>query len=332
MRIVQIQRSGQVQVALVEGSERLRIVAFEGGVYGLAQAAISEGIALQALIEKHLTDDVLDYQQVIDQQQLLPPLTHPDPAHCLVSGTGLTHLGSASTRAGMHAKVSENENELTDSMKMFKLGLEGGKPKPERIGAQPEWFYKGDGDIVVAPEAVLPVPEFALDAGEEPELVGLYVVAPDGTPYRIGFSVGNEFSDHVTERGNYLWLAHSKLRACSYGPELYLGNLPADLKGESRIIRGGEVVWCKPFLTGEANMAHSFANLEHHHFKYDQFKRPGDVHVHYFGTATLSFSDGVKVNNGDQFEIEVPALGKTLRNTVRFSNTTEHNTTGVKVL
>ena len=55
---------------------------------------------------------------------------------------------------------------------------------------------------------------------------------------------------------------------------------------------------CK-VLTGEGNMAHSLANLEHHHFKYRNFRRPGDVHVHFFGTATLSFADKIVVEPGD---------------------------------
>jgi hypothetical protein len=44
------------------------------------------------------------------------------------AGTGLTHLGSAAGRDKMHAKVEGQEN-LTDSMKMFNMGLEGGKPE-----------------------------------------------------------------------------------------------------------------------------------------------------------------------------------------------------------
>jgi hypothetical protein len=71
-------------------------------------------------------------------------------------------------------------------------------------------------------------------------------------------------------------------------------NLPSDVRGTRRIFRDGELLWEKPFWTGEANMSHSISNLEHHHFKYPLFRRPGDVHVHCFGTATLSFSDGVK--------------------------------------
>jgi hypothetical protein len=63
-------------------------------------------------------------------------------------------------------------------------------------------------------------------------------------------------------------------------------------------------------------MSHSFANLEYHHFKYRVFRQPGDVHVHMFGTATLSFADGVGVEPGDVFEIEAAGFGEPLRNVV----------------
>ena len=199
-------------------------------------------------------------------------------------------------------------------MRMFKLGLEGGKPGKNESGAQPEWFYKGDGSILAPPEGDLASPAFALDGGEEPEIVGIYLIDDAGAPFRLGFALGNEFSDHVTERQNYLYLAHSKLRPASLGPELLIGDLPTDIHGVSRIRRGKEVVWEKPFLSGEQNMAHSIANLEAHHFKYALFRRPGDVHVHFFGTATLSFSDGVQTHKGDIFEIESEAFGLPLRN------------------
>src|ERR1700734_4550388 len=197
---------------------------------------------------------------------------------------------------------------------MLKMAREGGKPAKSETGAQPEWFYKGAGPPLAAPGGDLVSPSFALDGGEEPEIVGVYVIDPQGAPVRVGFALGNEFSDHVTERQNYLWLAHSKLRPASVGPELLVGDLPADINGMSRIRRGKEVIWEKPFLSGEQNMAHSIANLEAHHFKYGLFRRPGDVHFHFFGTATLSFSDGVKTQKGDVFEIESETFGLPLRN------------------
>jgi hypothetical protein len=199
-------------------------------------------------------------------------------------------------------------------MKMFRMGLQGGKPAAGSIGVQPEWFYKGNGTMAAAPGQPLVSPEFAEDGGEEPEIAGVYIVGDNGTPFRVGFALSNEFSDHVTERVNYLFLAHSKLRPASFGPEILVGALPEDVRGISRIRRGGEVLWEKPFLSGEANMSHTIANLEHHHFKYELFRQPGDIHIHMFGTATLSFADGIHAAPGDVFEIEAPEFGLPLRN------------------
>lgn len=243
------------------------------------------------------------------------PLDHPDPAHCVIAGTGLTHIGSAASRSKMHTAASTgDEAEMNDSMRMFKWGLDGGKPANGQPGVQPEWFYKGDGTSVVRPGAALPVPEFADDEGEEPEIVGLYVIGDDGKPYRLGFAIGNEATDHVMEKKNYLYLAHSKLRASAFGPELRVGDLPSHIEGVVRIRRAGEVIWEKPFPTGEDNMSHSIANLEYHHFKYAQFLRPGDVHVQFLGTSVASFGDGVKTQDGDVFEIEIPEFGAPLIN------------------
>jgi hypothetical protein len=215
----------------------------------------------------------------------------------------------------MHQKMANTtEESLTDSMKMFRAGLEGGKPAKGKAGVQPEWFYKGDGSTVVAPGKPLVSPAFALDGGEEPEVAGIYLVGKDGQPYRLGFALLNEFSDHVLERQNYLLLAHSKLRPSSFGPELLLGKLPADVRGTSRIHRGKQTIFDQPFLTGEANMSHSIANLEAHHFKYPWFRRPGDIHVHTFGTATLSVAHGISTEPGDVFEIAAPGFGLPLVN------------------
>ena len=315
MRLIQCDHQGQVRAALVESEEQVRLL--DCDTYTLANRAISAGKPLSDMLTEALTEIRLDYQALVDTKRLLPPLTHADPAHCLVTGTGLTHLGSADTRSAMHAKTQAAEEDMTDSMRMFKLGVEGGKPDAGQPGAQPEWFYKGNGSSVVAPGQDLVSPSFAEDGGDEPEIAGIYVIGDDGQPWRVGYALGNEFSDHVTERFNYLWLAHSKLRACSFGPELLIGELPAHLEGTSRIQRSDETIWEKPFLTGEANMAHSLANLEYHHFKYPGFRRPGDVHVHFFGTATLSFADGIKVREGDRFEITIDAFGRALRNPLR---------------
>lgn len=302
-----------VGVVARQGGEA-RVVRGATSVYALAMAAIAAGRGLRAEVAAQGLGKVVD----LAQADFDLPVSHPDPAHLHLTGTGLTHLGSASARDAMHAKLAGAET-LTDSMKMFRMGLEGGRPAAGAVGAQPEWFYKGNGHAAVAPGAALEAPGFAQDGGEEPEIAGIYLIGPDGTPHRIGWALGNEFSDHVTERVNYLWLAHSKLRVASYGPEILVGDLPADVRGASRIRRAGQVIWEKPFLSGEANMSHTFANLEHHHFKYAIFRQPGDLHVHYFGTATLSFADGIKTEAGDIFEIEAPDFGQKLCNTLTFA-------------
>ncbi|WP_462380811.1 AraD1 family protein [Pseudomonas sp. Marseille-QA0892] len=315
MRLIQFElNSGERRVGLVDGHSAKQ-VAGVSSVRELALAAIDAGRDLASEVEQRGLGAAHSYRALLAEGQVLPPLDHPDPAHCLVSGTGLTHLGSASARDKMHQKLEEDAN-LTDTMRIFNWGLEGGRPEAGQVGAQPEWFYKGDGSCVVRPGAALPMPRFAEDGGEEPELTGLYVIGHDGKPYRVGFALGNEFSDHRMERRNYLYLAHSKLRSCAFGPELRVGSLPRHLAGHSRIRRGDTVLWEQPFLSGEDNMCHSLENLEYHHFKYAQFLRPGDVHVHFFGTATLSFSDGIQTRPGDRFEIELAEFGEPLVNTV----------------
>jgi hypothetical protein len=284
-------------------------------VYDLAKEAYSASGIAAAIRDAGLGESV-DRIALLDEGRILSPIDHPDPAHLHVTGTGLTHLGSASTRDAMHKAGKETGEVLTDSMKMFRMGVEAGKPPAGSNGVQPEWFYKGNGHSVAAPESDLMSPAFALDAGEEPEIAGIYVIDEDGHPCRLGFALANEFSDHVTERMNYLYLAHSKLRSCSFGPELRLGALPNHVAGTSRIVRDGQVLWEKPFLSGEDNMSHSIANLEYHHFKYSLFRQPGDIHIHMFGTATLSVADGVSTRQDDVFEIEATDFGMPLRNRI----------------
>jgi hypothetical protein len=313
MRLAQIVDEHDKRALVVTARGESRLVKGARATLELAVQAIEAGAPLRKLIAERGVGKPVDLAAALKEKRVLSPIDHKDPAHLFVTGTGLTHLGSAEGRDKMHRDVADPAA-LTDSMRMFKLGLEGGKPKAGEKGAQPEWFYKGDGSTLVAPGGDLISPSFALDGGEEPEIVGVYVIDPAGQPARVGFALGNEFADHLMERRNYLDLAHSKLRPSSLGPELLVGELPDDVRGVSRIRRGKAVVWEKPFLSGEHNMSHAIANLEAHHFKYPLFRRPGDVHVHFFGTATLSFSDGVKTQKGDVFEIEAEPFGLPLRN------------------
>jgi hypothetical protein len=315
MLLVQFKNEqGARQIGVLE-QNTIRVIDGYATTYALAQQAIRTSVGLAALAGKSVGSATASFDAVAAAGRLLAPIDHSDDAHCYVTGTGLTHLGSADTRDSMHKKIGGDVEALSDSMKMFRMGVEGGKPAPGAAGVQPEWFYKGDGSIVAASGQDLSMPDFALDGGEEPEVAGLYVIGDDGQPYRVGYAIGNEFSDHVTERQNYLYLAHSKLRACGLGPALLVGEAPANIEGTSRIYGvDGKVRWEKAFFSGEQNMSHTIGNLEHHHFKYPLFKRPGDVHIHFFGTATLSVADNISVQPGETFEIESPQFGPALRN------------------
>lgn len=317
MRLIQFfGADGTRQVGVSDDGAALRRVRGATHVHQLALEAARENTSLAALAESRAEACAESIDALEASGRLLPPLDHPDPQRCLVTGTGLSHLGSAAARDSMHVKLQQKDTDLTDSMKMFKWGVAGGKPPAGAIGAPPEWFYKGDGRWIVPPGQALELPSYAKDGGEEVEIVGLYVIDDDGTPLRVGFALGNEYSDHVIERENYLYLAHSKLRQSSYGPELLLGELPRDVRGHARLLRGATAVWEGDWLSGEDNMCHAIGNLEHHHFRYREFRHAGDVHVHFFGAATGSFTQGVKTQPGDTFEIAAAGFGHPLRNTL----------------
>lgn len=319
MRLVQFTtKQGERRVGAVSDEQKgaINLLNEVRSTYQLAREAVATDTPLSELVERYLSGNMVDYETIATVGRLLPPLDHPtDPAHCLVTGSGMTHRGSADARDRQNAEAtSESTRSLASFMRSLRLGLERGKADETGIGTQPGWFYKGDGSCIVPPGKPFEIENFSLDGSEEPELVGLYLIGDDGQPCRIGFALGNELSDHLMEQRNYLHLAHSKLRQCSIGPELLLGELPREVEGTSRVLRDGRVLWEKPFLSGEANMTHSIANLEYHHFKYRAFRRPGDIHVHFLGTSTMSFADGIETRPGDVFEIAAKSFGRPLRN------------------
>jgi hypothetical protein len=343
-RIVQLTNGEMRRVALVD-EPYLRLSDVES-LYALAVEAIETSTPISEIVKRRTTGAALDYDSIYSGTspwRLLPPIDHPaEPSRCIVSGTGLTHIGSARDRHKMHDDSSQNAASgapggsapagaavmtspqteaavpVTDSMRMFEAGLVGGRPAPGMIGVAPEWFYKGTGSMLRAHGEPLDVPPYAEDGGEEAELAGVYVVDPEGRPRRVGLAAGNEFSDHRFERKNYLNLAGSKLRACSLGPELVLSPaFDAAIPGEVWIERAGTRVWWKRIASGEAEMSHSLRNIEHHHFKFEAHRRPGDVHVHFFGAHSLSFGEGIALRDGDVMVVRFDGFGRALRNVVR---------------
>jgi hypothetical protein len=313
IRLVQLQGPGGRRLAHVD-EPRLVLLEPWRTLYEFALACIERHASPAVLLGAAQFGERIDYDAVYagaSPWSLLPAADHPDePARCLVSGTGLTHMASAKNRQAMHGKPED----LTDSMRIYRSGLEGGKPADGTIGVAPEWFYKGTGTGLRAHNQPLTVPEFAEDGGEEPEIAGVYVIDPQGAPVRIGLAQGNEFSDHEFERKNYLYLAASKLRRCAIGPEVAIGAEFESVPGTVSIERGGEQLWSREIHSGEQNMSHSVANLEHHHFKFEAHRRPGDVHIHFFGADAFSFGEGVRLEQGDIMQVHFEGFGRPLRN------------------
>ena len=321
MRLVQITDGTTRRVAVVE-EPALRCLVGVASIYELVQYCLRASVSLTEYAASLAIGESLVYDDVYGGKsrfRLLAPIDVPgQPSRVLVTGTGLTHLGSARERQAMHlggeTKVAEA---VTDSMRMFQWGVEGGRPAEGAIGVAPEWFYKGDGSVLREPFEALEIPGYAEDGGEEAEVAGVYVIDDEGNPHRIGMAQGNEFSDHKFEKRNYLNLAGSKLRACSIGPEVVIGPSFADVRGEVRIERAGETVWHRSIASGEGNMCHSLANMEHHHFKFAGHRQPGSVHVHFFGADVLSCGDGVVLQDEDVAEVRFGGFGRALRNPIR---------------
>jgi hypothetical protein len=296
-----------------------------GSVYALALTALDTGQKLKKLILDNLSGEKIEYDTVYfgtSIWKLLPSFDHPDsPFSCMVSGTGLTHHNSALNRQIMH---TNQEDKSTDSLKMYEMGVKGGNPAPGEIGTQPEWFYKGNGSVLKAHGEALEVPYYANDGGEEPEIAGLYIIDQKGNPWRIGLSTANEFSDHVMEKVNYLYLAPSKIRTCSIGPELVIDADFESYSGEVSVSRKGEKIWSSGINTGQKNMCHNLENLEFHHFKYDSHRIPFQAHVHFFGADAFSFGNKILLENGDKMTVEWKGMGRALENYLEKTEEDDH--------
>ena len=321
IHLVQIAEATERRVALVE-EPKLKCLVGVASIYEMALHCLKTSQSLTEYATSLAIGEELSYDDLYSGEsswRLLSPIDVPGaPSRLLVAGTGLTHLGSARQRQAMHLADAPRAaaEVVTDSMRMFQWGVEKGRPAEGEIGIAPEWFYKGDGSVLRAPFEALEIPEHAEDGGDEAELAGIYVAAADGMPYLIGMAQGNEFSDHKFEKRNYLNLAGSKLRQCSLGPELVVGADFGDVQGEVKIEREGATLWEKKIASGEGNMCHSLANLEHHHFKFAGHRQPGNVHVHFYGADALSFGDGVVLRDGDVTEVKFDGYGRPLRNSV----------------
>src|SRR5690606_7583855 len=104
MRLIQLRDDGgDIRVGVIEG-EVVRLLDGVETTCALANAAIVDSHSLDDEDATRAGATTLAYAPLLREGRVPSPLHHPDPAHCLVTFTGLTHLGSAAARDDMHQK------------------------------------------------------------------------------------------------------------------------------------------------------------------------------------------------------------------------------------
>ena len=181
------------------------------------------------------------------------------------------------------------------------------------------WRYRGDGRSLAGPGIVLTVPEFALDGSERPEIAGLYLIAADRTPVRIGFVLGNRFHDHAAARTHRHFPAQLSPRPTALGPEVLLRALPHEIIVTSRLLRDGVVERERRFGAGDAHLPHPIAELERRRFEGGIVGRPGDVLVHFFVGAGGDAAEAVRAQPDDALEATATGFTLPMRNPIAFA-------------
>ena len=269
---------GQIQVVAREGTEAYE-VASDQSLYDLALWCASARVSLSDCVLERGLGAAVDLDQLCEECRVLPPVLHPDPAHVVVSGSPLALSGKAD-----------------------------GSEKAA-------WFYRGAGDALVAPSAPVALPLFDFEGAVQPRIAGLYVIGTDALPCRIGFTLSRQYSNRFSREAGEAGMYGGEPRI-AFGPELLVSVLPGVVSGTFRLMRGGEVVAMSPIILTVADPGHSVAELEKDLFGRGVFLRPGDVHIHMFGTPTAALLGETTALSGDVFEIEAAPFGLPLRNSV----------------
>jgi hypothetical protein len=283
-RLVQLDHPGfGRRVALVDGDD-LHLLGTYRSVYQFAQVTLETGHKLRDLLSTDLTGIALAYAPVWaleTEWRFLPSFDHPsETGRCLVSGAGLTHLPSGTGNGG-----------------------------------GPSWFHKGSGVTLYGHGDPLTAPEFATGGAEEAAIAAVYIIDREGVPRRVGLTPGNEFCDPAqAEENPAAHQAHSKIRPCSVGPELWLDAAFDEIRGSVSIRRDGEPVWSAELVTGDRHTCYRLEEIETSLFRHAGHRRPGDVHVHFLGSPASSYAHGVRLQTGDEMIVAWDGFGRPLVN------------------
>ena len=133
LRLLQHRAPDGTRSVIAAQGDRAAFVPGVDSVRALAARAIADGTSLADAVAACGEGATVDLAAEFEAGHLIAPIDHEDPAHVVMTGTGLTHLGSAEGRDKMHREAAAVEKQ-TDSMRMFLEGVEGGKPAAGQVG------------------------------------------------------------------------------------------------------------------------------------------------------------------------------------------------------
>lgn len=303
MNVVQFIWHDQQYIGNISPNRRIRLFNKPYSFLDVVKMALKKEQTLSQYIAENLSNVYLDIVDIASPSFTFKAISHRHPMSTWVGGTGLTHKNRAVIRKHMENLDAKNES-LSDSEKIYMAGVHDGKKQLSQEGARPEWFFKGHAEQIVTSGEPLPIPSHDIGGGEEAELVGVYYVDENKHIHRLGFCLGNEFSDHTLERENHFYISQCKLRAFALSSEIMIGELPTNVQLTSCIYRDEQLLWQAQIATGQDNMIHSYGNIESHVFRHAQFLTPDTLYYHFMGTSHISYVDGVCMQNNDIVKIE----------------------------
>ena len=306
--LVQFSEDGVRGVAAIAEDGTARRLAGVGGTLALARRAIAERLSCSAELAERFggrrggarRSAAAGADRPRGRRPSAGQRDRPDPSR----------LGRG---AGQDAPRGGGQGSADIPMRMFLMGGEGGKPTGAGGRRAAGMVLQGRRPNHRRARRALAMPRFAQDGGEEPEIAGVYLIDADGAPVRLGYVLATSSPttspSAATTCGwrtpscgpppwapSYCWASFpmtSAARAGSCGTASGLG--------EAVPVRGGQHV---PFA-GQPRAPP---------LQVRRLPPPRRRTRHFFGTATPSFSDGFRTEEGDVFEIEAKPFTLPVRN------------------
>ena len=107
MRLTQFLDDHGKRALAVTARGESRLVKGARTTLDLALQAIEAKVPLRRLVADRGLGRPVDLPRALKERRILGPIDHKDLAHVLVTGTGLTHLGSAEGRDAMHRDLAD---------------------------------------------------------------------------------------------------------------------------------------------------------------------------------------------------------------------------------